>query len=383
MVLARAFILATISLTISLPLRTDSFRALFAQGAEANEFPLPGWRPNQSPLHLTDYVGRKVCAQCHPSEATTQPATPMAHAAEAVGDCAILRKHPHFNFRLGPFRYEIDCRGNRCIYSVSDGKRTLSTPILWAFGQGKAGQTYVLKWEESYYQSYVSFFNDTKTLDITLGFPKTTPPTLEAALGLPLSAEEAPNCFGCHTTAGVNRGRVVTDHLIPGVSCEACHGPGARHSAAMKSGHLRKTYIFSPAELKPDELADFCGACHRTSVQVQVMDIRGVANVRFQPYRLEKARCWNPDDSRISCLACHNPHEQLNEDPAFYDSKCLACRRIKGSVSSSTDHFGPACPVGFRNCVNCHMPKYALPGGHFKFTDHWIRVVKSDESYPF
>src|SRR3989449_10496698 len=130
MVLARAFILATISLTISLPLRTDSFRALFAQGAEANEFPLPGWRPNQSPLHLTDYVGRKVCAQCHPSEATTQPATPMAHAAEAVGDCAILRQHPHFNFRLGPFRYDIDCRENRCIYSVSDGKRTLSTPIL-------------------------------------------------------------------------------------------------------------------------------------------------------------------------------------------------------------------------------------------------------------
>ena len=151
----------------------------------------------------------------------------------------------------------------------------------------------------------------------------------------------------------------------------------------MKSGHLRKTYIFSPAELKPDDLADFCGACHRTSVQVQVMDIRGVANVRFQPYRLEKARCWNPDDSRISCLACHNPHEQLNQDPAFYDSKCLACHRIKGSVSSSTDHSGPACRVGFRNCVNCHMPKYALPGGHFKFTDHWIRVVKSDESYPF
>src|SRR2546422_1149727 len=51
--------------------------------------------------------------------------------------------------------------------------------------------------------------------------------------------------------------------------------------------------------LKPDDLADFCGACHRTSVQVQVMDIRDVANVRFQPYRLEKGRCWNPDDSRI------------------------------------------------------------------------------------
>src|SRR5437879_2047140 len=103
MALTRAVILATISLTISLPLRTNRFRAFFAQGAEASEFPSPGWRPNQGPLRLADYVGRKVCAQCHPSEATTQPATPMAHAAEAVSECAILRQHPHFNFRLGPF----------------------------------------------------------------------------------------------------------------------------------------------------------------------------------------------------------------------------------------------------------------------------------------
>src|SRR2546425_611166 len=157
------------------------------------------------------------------------------------------------------------------------------------FGQGRAGQTYVLKWEESYYQSYVSFFSDTQTLDITLGFPRTTPPTLDAALGLPLSAEEAPNCFGCHTTAGVNRGRVVADRLTPGVSCEACHGPGGRHSAAMKSSRGEKAYIFSPAKLKPDDLADLCGACHRTSVQVQVMGIRDVANVRFQPTGWKKA----------------------------------------------------------------------------------------------
>jgi len=28
------------------------------------------------------------------------------------------------------------------------------------------------------------------------------------------------------------------------------------------------------------------------------------------------------------------------------------------------------------------MPQYELPGGHFKFTDHQIRVVRAGEPYP-
>jgi hypothetical protein len=28
------------------------------------------------------------------------------------------------------------------------------------------------------------------------------------------------------------------------------------------------------------------------------------------------------------------------------------------------------------------MPKIELPGAHFKFSDHRIRVVKPDERYP-
>ena len=28
------------------------------------------------------------------------------------------------------------------------------------------------------------------------------------------------------------------------------------------------------------------------------------------------------------------------------------------------------------------MPKYELPGAHSKFSDHYIRIVKSGEPYP-
>jgi hypothetical protein len=40
------------------------------------------------------------------------------------------------------------------------------------------------------------------------------------------------------------------------------------------------------------------------------------------------------------------------------------------------------CRVGTHLCVTCHMAKYEIPGTHFKFTDHHIRIVKAGEGYP-
>jgi formate-dependent nitrite reductase cytochrome c552 subunit len=38
--------------------------------------------------------------------------------------------------------------------------------------------------------------------------------------------------------------------------------------------------------------------------------------------------------------------------------------------------------VSKNNCVSCHMPKIELPGAHYKFSDHRIRIVKPNEPYP-
>jgi hypothetical protein len=111
------------------------------------------------------------------------------------------------------------------------------------------------------------------------------------------------------------------------------------------------------------------------------MRITDIHNVRFQPYRLEKSRCWNAADPRISCLACHNPHETVVSKASFYDSKCLACHALKGAKTDSTPP-GAACPVSTKNCVTCHMPRYEFPEGHFRFADHDIRVVRPGAPYP-
>ena len=73
-------------------------------------------------------------------------------------------------------------------------------------------------------------------------------------------------CRTCHAS----RQRSTTEHLIPGVSCEACHGPGANQEAMMKSGQreLGIGSILNPGRLDPVDLVDFCGACHRTFMDV-------------------------------------------------------------------------------------------------------------------
>ena len=75
-------------------------------------------------------------------------------------------------------------------------------------------------------------------LDFTLGALRAEPPSLEAALGQKLTAEDARKCFSCHATNAVSETQDLRpEGLMPGIGCEACHGPGRRaHVAAAKGG---------------------------------------------------------------------------------------------------------------------------------------------------
>ncbi len=284
---------------------------------------------------------------------------------------------------LGRYSYQITCEGGSCAYSVSDGTSRISVPILWAFGSGNAGQTYIFRHNGEFIQSRVSFYSEIRGLDATLGSAGYTPKTLDDALGAVIDSSEAPECLGCHTTGAISEGKLTAGtHPKLGISCESCHGPGAQHIAASSAGRHAQPDIFNPAILSAGDLEDFCGACHRTWMQVQLMGIRDARNVRFQPYRLQNSRCWDAEDLRISCVACHDPHGKLEKNPAFYDAKCLACHSSMAKAQPRERFPGPACSVSSHDCVTCHMPKVGLPGSHFKFSDHWIRIARAGEPYP-
>jgi Cytochrome c3 len=355
----------------------------WAQGPQQGMFPSPESLPTEAPPG-GQYVGGATCIGCHPAEGKRQKLAPMAITLQSAAQSEILRTRPQLTFEIGPYTYQILRKGDRSIYTVTDGKNTISEPIHWAFGLGHAGQTYVLRHRGSYWESRVSFYNEIQALDLTLGAPPTPPESLEKAVGREISRAEAGLCFGCHATAAVGESGLQIEQLTPGVTCEGCHGPGGKHVAALQKGKRTEapSQILNPGRFSTEGVSDFCGSCHRTWAQVMIAGVKGVSNVRFQPYRLTNSRCYDSADNRISCLACHNPHEEVRRDPAFYDSKCLDCHLTKSGNKPRPQRVATACRVGTKRCVTCHMPKYEIPGSHFKFSDHQIRVVKPNEPYP-
>lgn len=343
------------------------------------------WWPTKNVADGSQLVGSAECAKCHTDKAKTQATTPMAHAGARAADAEILREREKSIGELAPYRYEIS-RGSDpdgSTYSVSDDSRKASAQLEWAFGIAHTGQTYIYSRDGAYYESRVSFYRTLGALALTTGHSNETPGSIEAALGRRMDSGETQHCFGCHTSASMIAGRFDPAHATPGVSCEQCHGPGAKHVAAMKAGRLDegRRVILNPRKLGAVASVDFCGACHRTWADVLQTQVTGVPNVRFQPYRLESSKCWGRGDARLACFTCHDPHQQLVTETASYDSKCLACHVTKAGEKVA-DRPGAACPVATTNCASCHMPKVEVPSMHAPFTDHRIRVVRDAAAYP-
>jgi hypothetical protein len=349
-----------------------------------------GWWPTKTGAAREDYVGTARCAACHKQMARTQQETPMAHAAWRASETEALRSNPKLSLSTPPFQTVITHDRTSINYVVSGRGDSISAKLLWSIGDGVKGQTFILSYLRTLFESQLSYFPSIGGLDITPEHPRTPPEFLEAALGAPQTEQAAQKCFACHTTASSVRQHFDPDHATPGVTCEACHGPGARHVKAIEAKQLKTAAdaILDPGSFGPVDLVDFCGACHRAPLDVAAARDYGPLNIRFQPYRLSKSRCWSRPDPRITCIACHDPHEPLVRDAAFYDAKCLACHGTAAadtpaSVAQDRQRSSPStCPVSKEHCVSCHMPKLEDPQFHGSFTDHDIRIVRPGDPYP-
>src|SRR5215467_407799 len=290
------------------------------------------------------------CEGCHRAQTIHQAETPMARALLLTSSNPTLKAHSDLVLQNGGYTYSIQTRGGQSTYSVSDGTHTASVPLRWTVGENM--QTWVFEREGRYYESRVSYYPIINGLEITVGQENLRTETLEDALGRELNHGEVRNCFGCHSSGTVRDGKVDFVELQPGVTCEHCHAGSVEHQVDALEG----IYDSAPRDLKKfsaEQVSNFCGQCHRTWATVIRMGIRGEPNVRFQPYRLENSKCFDGSDTRISCTACHDPHQNLVHGDTAYDAQCQACH------ASATPQLAAnkTCPVAKSKCVTCHMPK--------------------------
>ncbi|MFP5235499.1 MAG: cytochrome c3 family protein [Acidobacteriota bacterium] len=327
-----------------------------------------------------------TCATCHAGVARHYATAPMRHAMELAGSNPALANHPDLTITQNGYTYHVTtAKDGKTTYSVTDGKQTLTLPVNWYFGQHS--QTWVLEKDGHYYESLVSYFRKGDGLGTTPGDERLTPHTITEAMGRKLPIWETRTCFDCHGSNALQDEKLTLDKLTPGLNCERCHQGAQQHMTDALANNF-KTVPPHLRRMTAQETSDFCGQCHRTWDTVIRNHWRGPAFVRFQPYRLALSKCFIGNDRRISCTACHDPHQEPAHDAAFYDAKCLAChgaakpRALRASATEAPPAMYKQCPVAKANCVTCHMPKVTLPGGHAQFTDHFIRVVHPGDPYP-
>jgi hypothetical protein len=211
-------------------------------------------------------------------------------------------------------------------------------------------------------------------------------------------------CLDCHATGvGVTYERASrrwsTTFADPGVACESCHGPGARHSETKDAADI----------LQPDDVDDeiglaICGQCHgpreplfpaldakhrfrpgeryddfyQAQVIVDGRERSGEyfadgrpSSSSFEYQALLQSRCHLAGGA--TCLTCHTaPHEEhgANEIENDVDASCRKCHR--GVVAQGVAHTHHQSPAG-SSCTGCHMP-HLVSGVLDKFADHTIDI---------
>lgn len=342
----------------------------------------PGFWPTKRVASVDDFAGSAACSQCHRKIVASQLATSMAQTLSRATDSKPLQSASPLKFSQGKFHYEIQKLPRRVTYSTTDGSQKLTADLVWAFGTDRAAQSFLYKAPDgTVREAKVSYFSALQRLDVTPARSISQSDTLTEATERTVPAGEVRRCFACHSTRANIAGQFDEAKIVQGVACEACHGPGARHVAAMQANAAAGIssdageFIFNPGRLAAVDAVDFCGACHGASQDVKQSGATDVGVIRLQPYRLEMSKCWGLGDTRLRCASCHDPHQEVRTDAASYDAVCLSCHRSSAKQTADALHTEKPCPTANKNCTTCHMPKVEIPYMHKAFTDHKIQIA--------
>ena len=302
--------------------------------------------------------------------------------------------------------------------------------VDYVIGSGNQTRSYLFERNGYFFELPITWYSARRIWDLSPGYEGGH----NSGFGRTIGAQ----CLACHNTQtsfvpnSVNRFTSVG----PGLSCEACHGPGSAHIAKWAqagvpaSGNAARTphpggaldsSIINPAHFPVTAQLDVCRQCHLEGVTVEkpnkaLADFRpgerladyadifigarpgaGRAQFGFASHaeRLQLSECFRQSVS-LTCTTCHDPHQPLGPRPmAVYNAQCQRCHAEMpaGSQSATAAHpvaAHPVCsaPLAARqvvgnDCVQCHMAKSGTTDiPHVSSRDHLIRRNLKEEAAP-
>jgi hypothetical protein len=327
------------------------------------------------------FVGSDQCVACHADIAKMQLNSNHSKTLRRVQNLTELVKAVplHFSDKTNAVEYRLEKSTSPNVVLdlvTARGERRERLNLLWGFGAGRKGITFLGRTEKGDYgQSRLSWYRKTNNLDITTGLEtKVNDP--HDALADWMTLPQRKRCFNCHTT----RQEAIPENIDEknaGIRCERCHGAGKKHIQEATLGKRSAgSAIGNPGKFTGIEQLYFCGACHgippgSTAVYTISRNMADARTVRYPAQRLVLSRCYNESQGNLKCTTCHNPHENLPQSAEHFDSKCQSCHRSQSNKA-------PSCPLARKDCVKCHMPRETGFMTHSDFADHWIRKLPKD-----
>jgi hypothetical protein len=239
-------------------------------------------------------------------------------------------------------------------------------------GSGTKGQGYLGWVKNQLFQLPISYFTAANEWSNTPG----------RLSNVPFSRPITSRCLECHSTyfhkiSEPNKNLEEFDHknIQYGVDCEKCHGPASKHvEFEMKNpGDTTGKYIINPAHFSRQQNLDLCALCHggrlkksRPSFEYKSGDklsdyfaidtagryTEGIDVHGNQLGLLAASKCFGM--SQMTCVSCHNIHENEKGKTALFSSRCMNCHSAgHGKVCGMTAEIGTAIN---QNCIDCHMP---------------------------
>ena len=374
-----------------------------------------------------DFVGVETCAGCHSAEAKdwrgSQHAKAMQHAtAETV---------------LGNFeKARFDYYGIQSTFFTRDGRYFVTTDgpdgkladfeIRYVFGIEPL-QQYLIEFPDGRLQA-LSIAWDTRPKDKGGQRWYHLYPDQNITPSDPLHWTRRDQnwnwmCADCHTTKldrnfDLANNSYNTTFAEMNVSCEACHGPGAKHVSWAKAGADKSTLDYGLVVALDERKGAFwmpdaetgnavrniplashrelgvCSQCHSRRAPFDTgMDHRGglldshdialLTETLYHPDGQQRDEVFNTGSfmqskmhaKGVTCTDCHNPH--TGKLKAEGNAVCAQCHQpAKYDAPVHTMH--PAGTPGAA-CTSCHMPTETYMGVDARH-DHSFRIPRPDQS---
>jgi len=387
-------------------------------------------------LNINDtvkYVGEQTCALCHQAIFNSFSHTGMGESFDIASkqkSAARFGKHEVVYDKFKDFYYHPFWKNDN-LYVLEyrlKGRDTIyrhEQQINYIIGSGMHTNSHIYRVNGYLYQAPITFYTQEGKWDLAPGFSDGFNSRFSREVGL--------ECMSCHnsypdfTMGSTNKFKSVPN----GIACERCHGAGEMHVRAMQLGYRVDTTkaidytIVNPSKLPTELQVDLCERCHLQGNAVlkpgksfydfrpgmklsEVMDVfmpkyTGMENeyiMASHMARMKMSKCYlnslnsgkatslKPYMGSMTCITCHNPHEDVrNVNDNAFNAICQSCHKegtnhycqeIVREYARLKDEDRSTEPS--KNCIDCHMPKgKTIDIPHVITTDHFIRIPIKNE----